>query len=229
MAGPCLDPSPQIDLTVTGSPPALRATPILSPDAGNGLQNRTNGMWTPSAPPLVAGSLPSSPVDGDEILYVAESTNRTLWHLRYDAAETTTYKWKFVGGFPLFAKRDPNGTIAASGGNAWTNLAASDVAGPSVVLPLAGFYLMEFGAQIDAPVDGSVAQVGVSAQGFDPANEDTASNANVRTVSVSGSRDPLIAAIAAGTSMRLMYRAGTGTGTATYGKRWIKGTPLKVG
>lgn len=46
-------------------------------------------------------SLPSSPVDGQEIYYAADAANGVIWHLRYRAAAVTSYRWEFVGGTPL--------------------------------------------------------------------------------------------------------------------------------
>jgi microcystin-dependent protein len=46
-------------------------------------------------------SLPVSPTDGQEIYYAADATNGVIWHLRYRAASSSTYKWEFVGGAPL--------------------------------------------------------------------------------------------------------------------------------
>lgn len=76
-------------------------------------------------------ALPTSPVDGQEVYYVADSTNGVLWHLRYNAASASAYKWEFVGGAELFGVGSgANQTLTTAGVN--TNC--------SVAIPLAGTY-----------------------------------------------------------------------------------------
>lgn len=44
-------------------------------------------------------TLPASPVDGQEFVLVDSLTAPTfVWHLRYNAGNTTAYKWEFIGG-----------------------------------------------------------------------------------------------------------------------------------
>jgi hypothetical protein len=43
-------------------------------------------------------SLPSSPVDGQVIDYVADATNGVVWRFRYRSASASAYKWEFIGG-----------------------------------------------------------------------------------------------------------------------------------
>lgn len=234
MPDPCLDPAPDIALTLTGSPGALHAEVVPSLAAYNGLQRLADGLWAPSRPPLVTGSLPASPNDGDEIYFMTDPAADTFhravtWHLRYDASETTAFKWKFLGGDSLWARRTQQGTIAPSGANDWNTLSGTDVAGPSVTLPLAGYYLGEFGCEMAAAVNGNPAQVGISAAGNDPSADDVASHGRVEGCSVFGVHDALQNSYIAGTSLRLMYRDASSTGTASYRRRWIKATPVKVG
>jgi hypothetical protein len=42
-----------------------------------------------------AASLPSSPIDGQEIYYEADSANSAIWHLRYASSKN---KWEYLGG-----------------------------------------------------------------------------------------------------------------------------------
>lgn len=46
-------------------------------------------------------SLPSSPVDGQEIYFAANAADGVIWHLRYRSGASGNYKWDFVGGSPL--------------------------------------------------------------------------------------------------------------------------------
>ena len=85
-------------------------------------------------------SLPASPVDGSEVYYLADATNGVVWHLRYRAASTSPYKWERIGGAPLWAANYAQalGSPAAIG----VNYALPGT--PSLVIPLAGDYLMDF-------------------------------------------------------------------------------------
>lgn len=85
--------------------------------------------------PLVT-SLPSAPIDGQEIRYVADATNGVIWNLRYRAASSSAYKWEFVGGAPLSASTISGitGTISS------TSFVSASGGNISVSLPLAGDY-----------------------------------------------------------------------------------------
>jgi hypothetical protein len=228
MSDPCLDPSPQIDLTLIGG--ALRATPILSPDFGNGFENRGNGIWTPGRPQIVT-ALPSSPSDGDPIAVriPTGASGSGFWRFIYDASETSAFKWLFTGGAALYARRNNSGTISPSGLDNWVTLSATDAAGPSVVLPFSGYYNGHFGARVDSAADGAIARVGISVQGSDPSATDEAVNANSRTTSIMGTHDPMANSYGAGDTLRLMYRCSGSTGTATFQERWMSVLPVKVG
>lgn len=102
--------------------------------------------WTnpTQAPPggsgiLPAGyvtSLPSSPVDGQEVYYIVDSSNAIVWHLRYNSGSGSTYKWEFLGGTPY---------IGNQGGGTVTNGTPANLGGPSFTLPRGGDYEIEFG------------------------------------------------------------------------------------
>src|SRR4051812_22380129 len=65
--------------------------------------------------PARVTSLPVSPVDGQEVYYVADATNGVLWHLRYNAASASAYKWEFVGGSPLESSSASNAQTTGGG------------------------------------------------------------------------------------------------------------------
>jgi hypothetical protein len=62
----------------------------------------TSGSWTLTlnrATTLASsGTYTVAPQDGDEVYYAADATNGVIWHLRYRAASSSSYKWEFVGG-----------------------------------------------------------------------------------------------------------------------------------
>lgn len=93
-----------------------------------------NGLAT--AIPTRVTSLPGSPIDGQEIYYVADATNGVVWHLRYNASGGT-YKWEFVGGPPAHYEND------ADTGTLPTAFVESPPSGPSTPTLPAGEYIVE--------------------------------------------------------------------------------------
>lgn len=216
-------------VTTNGAPyPDLNDKPEDIPGAIQALAEwvdpRTAGV------PVVT-VLPASAADGDLVdldVGAYAGGRHGLWRFRYSAAQADAYKWMFVGGPPLFDKVDSRGTIGPGGANNWVTLSTTDVAGPDIILPVRGFYLLEFGATIDSASDGQVAQAGVSKVGSDPSDDDTATNANSHLISVAGANFPGDTEYLAGVHVRLMYRcSGTG-GTASYQRRWLRATPVSA-
>jgi hypothetical protein len=95
-----------------------------------------------AAIPLVT-SLPASPVDGQEIYFLADATNGVIWHLRYRAASASAYKWEFIGGSELSAYI--GGNEATTTLNQWVDLAT---VGPQITVPLAGDYRSRISALV---------------------------------------------------------------------------------
>lgn len=89
-------------------------------------------------PPRVT-ALPANPVDGQECYFVADATAGVVWHLRYNAASASPYKWEFVGGSEM---RDE--IVTAAGENtSSTSYTTLTTPGPSIAVPLAGEYDIE--------------------------------------------------------------------------------------
>lgn len=92
--------------------------------------------------PQVVSSLPGSPADGQEVYYLADGTNGIIWHLRYRAAASGSYKWEFLGGSDLVHMVDASEATGTA--NTWVNLATN---GPLITLPLAGDYDIDVSAR----------------------------------------------------------------------------------
>jgi hypothetical protein len=120
------------------------------------------------APPLVT-SLPTSPVDGQEVYYLATDDGSGLasvvWHLRYRAGSGQTYKWEYVGGAPLFDEVTLAETFNSFGGNTWGGINAND---PQFAVPLAGDYLVESWADMSVNAVGSTIYVGIKVGATEP-------------------------------------------------------------
>lgn len=90
-------------------------------------------------------SLPSCAVanDGQTVFYqnATMATSGVVWRLRCNAGSSSAYKWEFVGGSPLSAEGSgPSSNTNTSYSTGTTNI-------PSVSIPLAGEYSVEYGAQ----------------------------------------------------------------------------------
>lgn len=106
--------------------------------------------WTSFASSSLVTSLPSSPVDGQVIDYVADSTNGVVWRFRYRSASSSAYKWEFVGGAPLDSYVATQQSTSAVG-------ATVGLGGPSVTVPFAGDYIVTGGALIAENTAGNLA------------------------------------------------------------------------
>ena len=107
----------------------------------------TRWKVAPSTNPTYQTTLPSSPVDGQEIYYQASgdmTTQGIVWHLRYrSAARSNAGAWEFVGGPPLSA--GPSGAITTN-----TQTPTDLTNGPTVTLPRTGTFTIAFGAQVSS-------------------------------------------------------------------------------
>jgi hypothetical protein len=106
--------------------------------------------------PTFVSSLPVSPVDGQEIYYQSTTagtgggatnsmaTVGAVWHLRYNASASGSYKWQVLGGAPT-THLGVGGRTVGVWESAPTTLAFGDLAtpGPTIIAPLAGEYLVE--------------------------------------------------------------------------------------
>ena len=92
------------------------------------------------ASPLFVTSLPSNPVEGQEVYFRCPDSPWPLWHLRWTANWADAYKWEFIGGSGLDAVATPG-----QGGSSTNYADFPTDPGPQVVLPLAGDYNFTFG------------------------------------------------------------------------------------
>jgi hypothetical protein len=66
---------------------ALEAEIIISPQAGNGIQCLTDGLFCPATEAEYGTALPGSPDDGDEFYFQADKERGVIWRLKYVALE----------------------------------------------------------------------------------------------------------------------------------------------
>ena len=175
--------------------------------------------------PTFESTLPGSPYEGQEIYFqsAALATLGMVWHLRYRSGGGT-YKWECIGAAPLIA-RD------------WTlqmNLAASNgvatALSPAVAitLPLAGDYLVRYGAILGHTGNNQGMSVVPIATGLSYAGVNRAQFVQPATAASSAapSAGEIIATGISGT-LELRYEAGAAGGIAYH--KWISATPIRVG
>lgn len=179
--------------------------------------------------PLVT-ELPVAPQDGEEIDYLADSTNSRVWHFRYRAKAPTLFRWESVG-VPTPLRATNVGTSMAAPA---TNYGDPSTPGPILTIPLAGDYVVQHwfqgqgntvGALLWAAVKiGSAATVdGNGVRGQVPvANHDVKAPVCVQELTVS----------LPGTVLQVQYKLTAGTGTINnHGgiNPWMTATPVRVG
>lgn len=183
--------------------------------------------------PTLVTSLPGSPFDGQEIYYLAPVGGvHVVWHLRYRAGSTSPYKWEFVGGSSLYDQASAAVSTSSTG--------YIDLGGPGITTPLAGDYLVEFGAQLESPTPKNAAGAalmsfvvgGVAATDADAlqVRSDSTSIPNPVDAACAGTRSK--PALAPGTALAARYRSSASAGAAGlayFGKRYISARPIRVG
>lgn len=171
-------------------------------------------------------SLPGTPVDGQEIFYVADAANGVIWHLRYNAAGSG-YRWEFVGGAPKRSTVNTDETFTKS----LTYVDAATV-GPQITLPLAGDYAYSYSVNLYVSSQTTPASVaaGLSLAGAQPAAPDIASTALPSGLSGSIGRNGTLVAQPSGRVVKLMQNVGVGAGGTPHTRfRELQITPVRVG
>lgn len=170
-------------------------------------------------------ALPGAPFDGQEIYFVADDVKGILWRFKYHAASVSAYKWEFVGGSSFY---DEVETVESTNSLAFTSLTT---AGPSITLPLAGEYDIQtgFNGFNDAAGGDAIMSYAIGATAAVDADRIESYSGSASSVqgSVGRNRRKIIAASAQAIVSK--YRRGGGGGNATFEKRWMRITPVRVG
>jgi len=173
-----------------------------------------------SKPPLVS-SLPASPTDGQEVYYLADSVDGTVWHLRYRAASASAYKWEMIGGGPL-SKYVASSQVVAS--TSFLDLTA----GPTMTIPLAGRYMVQLAASGSNTAATGQGQYTVRYGGVDDGNLNTTLTSAAANQAVNGVGLPILCTFTAAQVLTSRGRTFT-AGTATLIGRRITAMPVSVG
>lgn len=76
-----------------------------------------------------------------QILLEIDSANAIYWQMRYNANSTSTHKWEYLAGSPLYSKVD---TSESTDSTSYVDLAT---VGPSGTIPRSGDYLVSYGVR----------------------------------------------------------------------------------
>lgn len=230
-------------VTVEASP-ALAGGVVYDVMVARALGGATAAVSSPSAhasshlaagsDPLIipyVSSLPGSPVDGQEIYYLADAANGVAWHLKYRSAEGGSYKWYYVGGAPL------QNAIATAGNTSSTAFVDLNGGLPAVTLPLAGDYDFDFTARLINQSSAAPQWVMLCAPKFggattaDPdagmADKSSALGINGEQFTVGRSKLRKTG-LAAGIVVKLQYRQSVAV-SCDWQDRHIAATPVRVG
>lgn len=160
----------------------------------------------------------------DEVYLEVDATNGIQWHLAYESGETT-YKWRFLGGPPMYAE------VATNEATASATYAALATAGPSITTPRAGDYIVEQGVWMQATggvTNAALMSYDIGGTGAVDADAIQAAMSSGGTLANStGMRKRLKAAIAASTALVSKYKV-PGAVSTNFGNRWMTIYPVRI-
>jgi len=168
-------------------------------------------------------SLPSSPVDGQEFTLVDSLTNPFWqWRFRYNAGNSTAYKWEFIGGAPLVANTFVgNETLTAV--STWSTPPTLT----DIVVPRTGVYTSEHGVTFYAGAGACAMQGGIA----DATVSNTPITADSRVYIAAGGQPATIGAkypvtVTVSHVLRFVYNQTAANGLIS--QRFIGITPIRV-
>lgn len=173
-------------------------------------------------PPPGDPSSEALPYDGQELYYLADAANGIWWHFRYRAMSSSPYKWEFIGGSDLVHEVDDRQTTTS------TSYVDLTTVGPTLTLPLAGVYDIEWGCRAFNSVAADywfmTPKLGAAAAG---------DGDGLTARADAGSHDKHLMrrirrTLAANDVVKAQYRV-TGTGTGDFSMRHMAIRPVRVG
>lgn len=194
--------------------------PYIRYKQGAGAWTAWIGMAMPpvlQAAPVVGGN---PPYNGEERMFqnAAMLAAGVMWRFRYNSASASAYKWEFIGGSELRSE------VGAASVN---TVAYGDFGGPSVVVGVAGDYVLSFGAAMAmlAGENGYIAPVFSAAA----ASDGDAVNAynGAGNPYADSSRSITRTVTAAGFTVKVQSRVSVASGR-NFANRWLSVRPVRV-
>jgi hypothetical protein len=167
-------------------------------------------------------TLPGSPVDGQEAILVNSTTNPTYqWRFRYNASNSTAYKWEFVGGSSAEA------AVNAQEATTSTTFVDLTTVGPSLVLPRPGLYSAFLWSRGITDASTGANQVGFK-MGAAPVTDNAITYVSTGTTGayIGHAGHDTVTCVGAGDTLKLQYC--TAAGTATFSVRRLSVLPIRV-
>lgn len=165
---------------------------------------------------------PSNPSDGQAFHLIVDQTNGTTWQFRYNALSSSSYKWEFTGGPPLYS------IVAGSHSTTSTSYAGLS-GGPTVTVPLEGDYKVTSGAAVSfssGSTDRGV--VSYSVGGAAAADNDSFNVLGINSDPAGGgTRVQIHTAVAASAAITGQYKT-IGGSSISFSKRIIAIEPIRV-
>lgn len=182
------------------------------------------GQGRPLITPAAFAAAPfTTPYDAQEVRLLVDATNGVEWHLVYNAASASVYKWEWIGGTELSA--------FVEGGESTTSSAYTDLAtvGPSITVPRGGDYLFELGTVASNPGNSGGGN-GIAALLL--AGSNTGFNVQADVTAIAGAvysvaRKARVPGVAASTVAKLAYLTSNGV-QIYFGQRWLSARPVRI-
>lgn len=196
-----------------------------------GFYNAAGFLKTNTGRELVS-TLPSSPVDGQEVFYQAAGTMSTdgiVWHLRYRAGSSSANKWEYVGGREIHAQVLP--ATANSGSSA--TYAAMPTTPISLTLPATGEYQVTWGAGAAwSSSAGASAFLGYRINGVNPTDNfmilfETPAG-ETAAIAKAGMLVQRATGVTAGQSIELVYKSGNAAWTWNFRSYFLSFVPIRL-
>jgi len=208
--------------TTHGFPYPLPTEPVAQ--GAQAIQNLAAAVDPVTFRPAVT-SLPASPVDGQIAYFLASATAGVIWQLRYRAASTSSWKWEFCGGGVFQSESLTDEAITSDG-----VYHDSPTPGPSLTVPLAGDYEVEF--TFDAYTLGAASQsmgtVGLSVAAAAPFAYAQSLMGWSGTVGAGATGRAIALNVAAATVLKLVYKFPNGA-AGHVRERKLAIRPVRVG
>lgn len=153
--------------------------------------------------------------------YPADTTNGVVWALKYNSGSASAYKWECVGGASMCLEVATDETTAST---TYVDLAT---VGPSITVPRAGDYEVEWGASVWNATGGVAEYVAVKRGAAATADADAATVSPAQAApGTSIARKKVFTGLAASDVLKLQCKVNGGTGHFIF--RWISVRPVRV-
>jgi len=173
-------------------------------------------------PGMYGTSFPGSPADGQVFILVDSTTSPTYWwQFRYNANSSSTYKWEFIGGAPIYANIDTQESVTN------TSYADPTTPGPSITVPRAGSYEIAHGAHAQCAA-ANFAVVSPKLGAATPQLADGAFAYNASAATEAAVSHTIIKTLAAADVVKLQYSSLSGSAVAYFRYRWLLIRPLRL-